>query len=63
MENQGKVVITDNGVPSYLIQALPQQTKKRKKMPDFYARLVKQQPKMISKEVMEQLHEENRGDR
>jgi antitoxin (DNA-binding transcriptional repressor) of toxin-antitoxin stability system len=63
LEAHGEVVITDNGVPSFLLKTLPAAPVKRRPMPDYYARLVKLQPKPLSAEAARKLHEENRGDR
>ena len=59
----GQIVITDHGVPRFLLQTLPGAPKKRRPMPDYYARLVKLQPKSLSAEAAQSLTQENRGDR
>jgi len=64
IEEYGKVLITDNGVPSYIITAAPQEEKKeRRPLPDYYAILLKHQPKPLTAEQAKSLHDENRGDR
>lgn len=63
IEEYGEVVITDNGVPSYLLKSI---AKKRRKEPtpvDYWARLVAQQPNEMSREDSQALLDENRGDR
>jgi antitoxin (DNA-binding transcriptional repressor) of toxin-antitoxin stability system len=64
IEQHGKVVITDNGVPSYEITvATAKQSDPAPPVPDFYALLVKHQPTPLTAEEARALHEENRGDR
>lgn len=63
VEEFGSVTITDNGVPSYVIRSLPKKESRAKRLPDYYARLVKFQPKPLSAEATKALHEENRGER
>ena len=63
MEEHGEVVITDNGEPSYVIKPLPAPKKKRVPPPDYYARLIKRQPKPISEEASRLIWETERGDR
>lgn len=64
VEQCGEVVITDRGVPSYIISALPPiEPKARPSQPDYWARLSKRKGKPLSPEAARALHEENRGDR
>lgn len=63
VEEFGSVVITDNGVPSFVIKPVAKARPKRKALPDYYARLLKYQPKALSAKATEALHEENRGER
>jgi antitoxin (DNA-binding transcriptional repressor) of toxin-antitoxin stability system len=64
IEQHGSVLITDNGVPSYVIKPAPRKAKKvMKPIPDYYARLVKHQPRALTAEQAKALHRENRGDR
>ena len=64
IEEFGKVLITDNGIPSYILTAAPPEEKKvRRPLPDYYARLLKRQSKPLTAEQARALHEENRGDR
>lgn len=63
LEAHGEIIITDNGVPSYLLKALPPTSTKPSPLPDYYGRLLKAQPHALSPQQTRQLHEENRGDR
>ncbi len=63
IEEYGAVVITDNGIPSFVIKGLAPARPEQTPPPDYYLRLLKQQPRPISAEETKQLHEENRGDR
>jgi hypothetical protein len=61
IEMHGEVVITDNGVPRFLLKALPRSPVKRGPMPDYYGRLLKQRPSPVSAKETRKLCEENRG--
>lgn len=63
VEQFGEIVITDNGVPSYILKSAPAKKKKVPPQPDYWARLQKRQSKPLSAEATRALHEENRGDR
>ena len=63
VEANGEVVITDNGIPRFLLKALPAPAPKHGRMPDYHARLLEEQPRSLSPKQTRQLHEENRGDR
>ena len=66
VEEHGHVVITDNGVPSFEMKPLqPKPAAKRKPaaMPDYYARVVRRQPKAMTVEETRRFWEEERGDR
>ncbi len=63
IEQFGKVTVTDNGVPSFDIIPSTKRPKKRRSLPDYYARLVKDQPVPMTAEQSRRLLEENRGDR
>ena len=66
IEEHGRVVITDNGVPSFEIKPLqPKPATKRKPaaMPDYYARVIRRQPKAMTGEETRRFWEEERGDR
>lgn len=60
IEQHGEVVITDHGEPAYLIKSLPQSPSKSASPPDYYARLLKRQPKAVSAEATRQFWEEER---
>lgn len=63
IEHHGQVIITDNGVPSYELKALPRPPQKPPPMPDYMARLRKQRPTPMSVEATRKLWEDERGDR
>lgn len=63
LEAHGEVVVTDNGVPSFVLRVLPPPLVKRRPLPDYLGRLLKLQPQPLSAAQTRQLHEENRGDR
>jgi antitoxin (DNA-binding transcriptional repressor) of toxin-antitoxin stability system len=63
IEQFGKVTITDHGVPSFDIIPSAMRPKKRCPLPDYYSRLVEEQPVPMTAEQSRRLHEENRGDR
>lgn len=63
IEHHGQVIITDNGVPSYELKALPRKSKKLPPLPDYMARLRKQRPVPLSEEQTRKFWEEERGDR
>ena len=63
VEEFGSVTITDNGVPSYDLIPSAKRPKKRPPLPDYYARLLKEQPVPLTAEQSRRLHEENRGER
>jgi len=60
IEQHGQVVITDRGLPSYVISALPEESKKQLPLPDYYSRLLKRQPTPLSLEATRQFWEEER---
>jgi antitoxin (DNA-binding transcriptional repressor) of toxin-antitoxin stability system len=60
IEQHGEVVVTDHGEPAYVIKLLPAPAKKRRPLPDYYARLRKRQPKGFSTEETRQFWEEER---
>jgi len=65
IEEHGHVVITDNGVPSFEIKPLqprPAAKLKPAPMPDYYARVIRRQPRVMTEEETRRFHEENRGD-
>jgi hypothetical protein len=63
IEKNGKVVITNNGVPSYVIQPISPNPVKDVEPIDYWARLSRQKSKPLTPEQTKSLHEENRGNR
>ncbi len=63
MEQHGKIVITDHGEPAYLLQPLPRKVEPCSAPPDYYARLLRRQPKALSAADTRQFWEEERDDR
>ena len=63
LEEFGRVTITDNGEPAYVMEPVAPSAKKQRPLPDYYARLLKEQPVPLTAEQSRRLHEENRGDR
>ena len=61
IEQHGQVVITDHGQPAYVIKSLPEEPKKKAPLPDYYARLLKRQPKALSADATRQFWDEERG--
>ena len=60
IEQHGEVVVTDHGEPAYVIKLLSAPAKKRRPLPDYYARLRKRQPEELSAEDTRQFWEEER---
>lgn len=48
IEEFGEVMITDHGEPAYVMKAMPQPVKTKAVPRDYYARLLKRQPKPLS---------------
>jgi antitoxin (DNA-binding transcriptional repressor) of toxin-antitoxin stability system len=63
LEEFGRVTITDNGEPAYVLEPVAPKSKKRKSLPDYMARLMAQRPAPMSAEAAQTLHDLNRGDR
>lgn len=63
IEEFGRVTITDNGEPAYVMEPVVPPPKKQTPLPDYYARLLKEQPVPMTPSQSRRLHEENRGDR
>jgi hypothetical protein len=63
VEEHGEVVITDNGVPRFLLKSLPPPPPGQNPLPDYHARLLAQRAQPISERETRKLHEENRGHR
>jgi antitoxin (DNA-binding transcriptional repressor) of toxin-antitoxin stability system len=60
IEEHGEIVITDRGEPAYVIKSLPIPSTKRCRPPDYYARLMKRQPKSLSPEATRLFWEQER---
>jgi antitoxin (DNA-binding transcriptional repressor) of toxin-antitoxin stability system len=60
IEQHGQVVITDHGQPAYIIQALPEEPKRKAPLPDHYARLLKRQSTALPADATRQFWEEER---
>ena len=63
IEEFGRVTITDNGEPAYVMEPVVPPAKKRKPLPDYHARVLRRQPQAMTREEAQRFHEENRGDR
>jgi antitoxin (DNA-binding transcriptional repressor) of toxin-antitoxin stability system len=63
MESHGEVIITDRGEPAYVLKALPKATRNPGPPPDYYARLLEEQPIPMSAEETRKFWEDERGDR
>lgn len=63
IEQHGEIIITDNGEPAYVLKSLPRKRKERPPLPDYYARLLEQRAKPMSKEETAAFWEEERGSR
>ena len=61
IEQHGQVVITDRGLPTYVIKALPAEPNKRSALPDYYARLLQRQPTPLSPDATRQFWEKERS--
>ena len=62
IEEFGRVTITDNGEPAYVMEPVAPSAKKRTPLPDYYARVLRRQPRAMTEEETRRFHEENRGD-
>lgn len=60
IEQHGEIVITDHGEPAFVIKLLPAPAKRRGSPPDYYARLLKRQPKALSAKETQQFWEQER---
>ena len=63
IEQFGMVTITDNGIPSFDMMPTAKRPRKRRALPDYFARLQEEQPIPLTAEQARRLHEENRGER
>ena len=65
MERHGQITITSRGEPLFVLHpapAAPPKSAPWPNMPDYYARLLRRQPKPMSEAETRRFHEENRGD-
>ena len=64
IEQEGEVVVTDQGTPKYrLVRYLPRPSKRVPASKDYLARLRRHQPKPLAPLAAQALHDENRGTR
>jgi antitoxin (DNA-binding transcriptional repressor) of toxin-antitoxin stability system len=64
IEEHGEITITDNGQAAYVMKPVPvKPAAKRQPMPDYYARVVRRQPRAMTEEETQRFWEEERGDR
>ena len=63
LEEFGRITITDNGEPAYVMEPVAPKPKLRRPLPDYMARLLAQRPEPMSVEATQALHDHNRGDR
>jgi antitoxin (DNA-binding transcriptional repressor) of toxin-antitoxin stability system len=63
LEEFGRITITDNGEPAYLMEPVASKPKKPAALPDYMARLRAQRPEPMSEAAAQALHDHNRGDR
>jgi antitoxin (DNA-binding transcriptional repressor) of toxin-antitoxin stability system len=62
IEQHGEIIITDNGDPAYVMKPIaPLRTSKQARLPDYYARLLKRQPKAMSTEETRKFWDAERG--
>ncbi len=61
MEEHGEVVITEHGEPAYIMKPLPRAQKQTAPLPDYYARLLKHQPKPLSAKATRRFWNGERG--
>ncbi|PWU15855.1 MAG: hypothetical protein C5B50_14865 [Verrucomicrobia bacterium] len=60
IEEHGEIVITDHGQPAYVLKPVPQSPSHEASPPDYYARLLKRQPKGLSARATRQFWEKER---
>ncbi len=64
VEQQGEVIVTDQGTPRYrLTSYVSTEPKKRPAVKDYMARLRRHQPRPLGAAAAASLHDANRGDR
>lgn len=62
VEEHGEVIITDRGQPAYILKDLPPTPAHKSPLPDYYARLLKRQPRQLSSTATVRFWEEERGE-
>jgi hypothetical protein len=60
IEQFGQIIITDRGTEAYLLKSLPPKPKPSPRLPDYYSRMVKRQPKPLSTAATRRFWEEER---
>lgn len=63
LEEFGRVTITDNGEPAYVMEPVAPKPKQRQPLPDYMACLLAQRPEPISEEATRKFWEYERGER
>jgi antitoxin (DNA-binding transcriptional repressor) of toxin-antitoxin stability system len=64
LEEEGEVVVTDQGIPRYrLIRFTPEPGAPAAAPKDYMSRLRKHQPRPLSRAASKALHDANRGER
>jgi len=59
----GEVIVTDRGVPAFVLRPYEPAPKRRARQVDYFARLKERQPRPLSARATRALDEANRGDR
>ncbi len=62
IEQHGEIIITDNGDPTYVMRPVAKAPQKLVPLPDYYARVLKRQPRAMTGQETRRFHEENRGE-
>jgi antitoxin (DNA-binding transcriptional repressor) of toxin-antitoxin stability system len=60
IEQHGEVTITDHGEPAYVLKSLPQPAKVKASTRDYYARLLRRQPKALAAKETREFWEDER---
>ena len=61
IELHGEITITDRGRPAYVLKALSRPATRKPADRDYYARLVRRQPKPMSPQETSEFWEQERG--
>jgi antitoxin (DNA-binding transcriptional repressor) of toxin-antitoxin stability system len=61
--HEGEVIVTEHGRPSYVLRACTPEARSRGAVVDYWARLIRRQPKSLSARIRRGLDDANRGDR